>query len=105
MILDNLSIHSASAAKALRDRGCRFLFPPPDRPDLNPIEIAFAILKAHLRRVGARTFTQLITTVAAIGDLFTPEECSHFLRRARYASTQTHDAVSANAARAASFKA
>lgn len=41
--LDNLSTHhSPRAAKALKDRGCWFLFLPPYSPDLNPIEMAFA---------------------------------------------------------------
>lgn len=29
----------------------------PYRPDMNPIETAFSKLKAHLRRIGARSFT------------------------------------------------
>ena len=32
---------------------------PPYSPDLNPIEMAFAKLKAHLRRIGARTISDL----------------------------------------------
>ena len=51
VILDNLSTHkSPRAAQALKDRGCWFLFLPPYSPDLNPIEQAFAKLKAHLRK-------------------------------------------------------
>ena len=58
VILDNLSSHkSPGAARALRDIGAWFLFLPPYSPDLNPIEMAFSELKAHLRRIGARTFT------------------------------------------------
>ena len=56
VILDNLATHkNAQAAKAMRKAGCWFLFLPPYSPDLNPIEMAFSKLKAHLRRVGART--------------------------------------------------
>ena len=51
VILDNLATHqNAAAAKAMRDAGCWFLFLPPYSPDLNPIEMAFSKLKAHLRR-------------------------------------------------------
>jgi transposase len=54
IILDNLATHkNAEAAKAMREAGCWFLFLPPYSPDLNPIEMAFSKLKAHLRRIGA----------------------------------------------------
>ena len=62
VILDNLATHkNAEAARALRNAGCWFLFLPPYSPDLNPIEMAFSKLKAHLRRIGARTFTDMFT--------------------------------------------
>jgi hypothetical protein len=42
-------LHKSKAAeKAIKDRGARILFLPPYSPDLNPIEMAFAQLKAHL---------------------------------------------------------
>jgi transposase len=88
VILDNLSTHrNARAAQALRDRGCWFLYLPPYSPDLNPIEMAFAKLKQLLRGVGARTFDHLIKALGDICDLFTPEECSNYLRHAGYVST------------------
>ena len=60
VILDNLATHkNAEAEKAMRKAGCWFLFLPPYSPDLNPIEMAFSKLKAHLRRIGARTFTDV----------------------------------------------
>ena len=61
VILDNLSTHkSPRAAQALNERGCWFLFLPAYSPNLNPIEMAFSKLKAHLRRIGARTFDTLL---------------------------------------------
>ena len=55
VILDNLSTHkSPRAAQTLKERGCWFLFLPAYSPDLNPIEMAFSKLKAHLRRISAR---------------------------------------------------
>ncbi|MEQ9124048.1 MAG: transposase, partial [Alphaproteobacteria bacterium] len=87
VILDNLSTHkSPRAAQALRDRQCWFLFLPPYSPDLNPIEQAFAKLKAHLRRIGARTYDALIDAIGDVCDLFQPEECRNFLTAAGYAS-------------------
>ena len=86
VICDNLSVHkNLKAAEALRERGCWFLFLPPYSPDLNPIEMAFAKLKAYLRRIGARTFDQLINAIGEICDLFTPEECWNYLVAAGYA--------------------
>ncbi|WPZ31617.1 transposase (plasmid) [Sulfitobacter sp. OXR-159] len=49
VILDNPSTdQSPRAAEALRRRGCWYLFLPTYSPDLNPIELAFTKLKAHL---------------------------------------------------------
>jgi transposase len=48
VILDNVNFHkSARAAQALKARGAWFLFLPQYSPDLNPIEMAFAKLKAQ----------------------------------------------------------
>jgi transposase len=87
VILDNLSSHKSEKAKAsLKERGAWFLFLPPYSPDLNPIEMAFAKLKAHLRRIGARTIEALWKAVGDICDLFTPEECWNYLKHAGYVS-------------------
>jgi len=87
VILDNLSTHkSARAAQAMRNRGCWFLFLPSYSPDLNPIEQAFAKLKAHLRRIGARTYDALIQAIGDICDLYTPAECRNYFNAAGYAS-------------------
>jgi transposase len=68
--MDNLATRkNAEAEKAMHKAGCWFLFLPPYSPDLNPIEMAFSKLKAHLRRIGARTFTDLFSAIAEIYDL------------------------------------
>lgn len=67
VILDNLAVHkSARAAECLKDRGAWFLFLPPYSPDLSPIEMAFAKLKAHLRAAAARTFDALWKAIGNI---------------------------------------
>ncbi|MDA3888026.1 MAG: IS630 family transposase, partial [Allgaiera sp.] len=79
VIRDNLSTHrSPRAAEALQRQGCRVLVLPPYSPDLNPIEMAFSKLKAHLRRIGARTFDALFEALGDICDLFEPQECWNF---------------------------
>jgi transposase len=85
VILDNLSSHKSEKAKAiLKDRGAWFLFLPPYSPDLNPIEMAFAKLKAHLRRIGARTIDDLWKAIGGICDLYSPDECWNYLKDAGY---------------------
>ena len=87
VILDNLATHNSdTATRMLKAHGCRFLFLPACSPDLNPIEMAFPKLKANLRRIGARTFDQLIEAIGEICDLFTPDECRNFFHAAGYTS-------------------
>jgi transposase len=52
----------------------RFL--PPYSPDFNPIEQAFAKLKAMLRKAAARTIDTLWAAIAKIIGTFTPTECA-----------------------------
>jgi transposase len=87
VILDNLSVHkSARAEQTVRERGAWMLFLPQYSPDLNPIEMAFSKLKAHLRAAAARTFDALWTALGDICVLFDPIECWNFFKAAGYAS-------------------
>jgi transposase len=85
VILDNLSSHkSERAAQAIQARGAWMLFLPPYSPDLNPIEMAFSKLKAHLRAAAARTIDELWKAIGSICALFSPEECSNYFAAAGY---------------------
>ena len=85
IILDNLSVHkSPKAAQTLKDIGCWFLPLPPYSPDLNPIEMAFAKLKALLRKAAARTYDDLWKAVGTVCDLFTEDECLNYFIAAGY---------------------
>ncbi len=87
VILDNLSVHkSATAAATLKERGAWFLFLPQYSPDLNPIEMAFSKLKAHLRAAAERTFETLWRSLGDICGLFEHEECWNYFKTAGYAS-------------------
>ena len=56
VIMDNLGSHKGAAVReAIEAVGARLLFLPPYSPDFNPIENAFAKLKALLRKAAART--------------------------------------------------
>ena len=86
VILDNLSSHkSPKASQHLKDKGAWFLFLPPYSPDLNPIEMAFAKLKALLRKAEARTIEALWRAVGDICSLFQDQECWNFFNAAGYA--------------------
>ena len=79
VVLDILATHRNKEAEALlRAHGCWFRFLPPYSPDLNPIEMAFAKLKAHLRQSAARTLTDLSTAVVAALANFQPTHCQGF---------------------------
>lgn len=85
VILDNLNVHNSQrAAGALAARGAWFLFLPKYSPDLNPIEMAFSKLKAHLRKAAARTYEALWKAVGDICGLFKPEECWNFFKAQNY---------------------
>jgi transposase len=87
VILDNLAVHkSKKAAACLKRQGAWFLFLPAYSPDLNPIEQAFAKIKAHLRKAEARTLDALWRALGDICDLFEPQECWNYLKAAGYAS-------------------
>ena len=85
VVLDNLAVHKDPAvAAAVARAGAHLRFLPPYSPDFNPIELAFAKLKAFLRAARPRTFDQVVELVRIAMTLFTPQECANFVRHAGY---------------------
>jgi transposase len=85
VIMDNLRSHKvAGLREAIEAAGASLLFIPPYSPDLNPIEQAFAKLKALLRAKAIRTVDALWKALGSLVDCFTPEECANFLRHDGY---------------------
>lgn len=85
VILDNLPAHKGAGARAAIEAvGARLLFLPPYSPDFNPIENAFAKLKAMLRKAAARTIDELWRAIGQAIDLFTPGECANYFAAAGY---------------------
>jgi transposase len=85
VIMDNLCIHkTAAVARLIEARGAAVRYLPPYSPDLNPIEMAFAKLKSHLRREAARTLESLQPAVARSLQQFQPAHCRGFFRHAQY---------------------
>ena len=85
VIMDNLSSHRGPRTRTLIGAaGARLLFLPPYSPDFNPIESAFAKLKALLRKAAERTIEGLWSAIGRIVDLFTPPECANYFAACGY---------------------
>lgn len=85
VVMDNLPAHRvAGVRQAIEARGAGVLYLPPYSPDFNPIELAFAKLKALLRAAAARTIPDLWTAIAEAIERFTPEECRNYFAAAGY---------------------
>jgi transposase len=85
VIMDNLSSHKrASVRKLIEETGASLLFLPPYSPDFNPIEKAFARLKAMLRKAGERTVTGLWDLIGRLVDIFKPDECANYFTSCGY---------------------
>ena len=81
VILDNLSSHTGPRVRALIEAaGASLLYLPPYSPDFNPIENAFAKLKALLRKAAERTVEGLWTAIGSLLDAFTPVECTNYFQ-------------------------
>jgi transposase len=85
VVMDNLSSHKGSRVRQLiEERGCELIYLPPYSPDLNPIEEAFAKLKALLRRAGARTCEALIEAIGRALDALTASDARGFFEHRGY---------------------
>ena len=70
--------------EAIEAAGASLRYLPPYSPDLNPIENAFAKLKAMLRKAGARTINGLWSKIGDILGAFSPAECHNYFRHCGY---------------------
>lgn len=85
VVMDNLPAHKAAGERdAIEAAGASLLYLPPYSPDFNPIENAFAKLKALLRAKAERTIMTLWDAVGAVIDLFTPTKCTNYFKAAGY---------------------
>lgn len=71
--------------KSQEAAGATRLYLPPYSPDLNPIEMAFAKLKAHLRKTAERSMPDLWDKIGSILHTFSAAECQNFFSHAGYA--------------------
>jgi len=85
VIMDNLGSHKSPAVRAeIESAGAELRFLPPYSPDFNPIKMAFAKLKALLRKAATRTRDALWDAVGAALEAFTPNECANYFEAAGY---------------------
>lgn len=85
LVMDNLAAHkTVGVREAVAAQGASVLYLPPYSPDLNPIEMAFAKLKALLRAAEPRSKDALWRTIGALLDHFSPLQCRNMLRHAGY---------------------
>jgi transposase len=88
VVMDNLSSHKGQRVREIIEAtGATLRFLPPYSPDFNPIENAFAKLKAHLRKAAERTIDGLWNAIGRIVDLFSPAECRNYFANAGYDAT------------------
>ena len=71
-------------AEAIAARGAELRYLPPYSLDLNPIEQAFAKLKALLRQAAERTVDGPWNTIGRLLDPFPPAECANYLANSGY---------------------
>ena len=88
VVLDNLAVHKQPEVRAaIEHAGALLRFLPPYSPDFNPIEQAFAKLKAFFRAFRPRTFDHVCELMAAALGLFMPDECANYVRHCGYRFT------------------
>jgi transposase len=90
VVMDNLSSHKGQKVRErIEAAGASLLYLPPYSPDFNPIENAFAKLKALLRKAAERTIDGLClwTAIGRIVDLFVPDERRNYFAAAGYDAT------------------
>jgi len=83
--MDNLSSHKRPRVRALIEAaGARVLYLPPYSPAFNPVEKAFAKLKALLRKAAERTVEGLWRAIGRLVDLITPAEARNYFESCGY---------------------
>jgi len=88
VVMDNLSSHKvAGVREAIAARGAKLVYLPPYSPDFNPIENAFAKLKARLRQAEERTVEGLWSRMGEVLGQFSPAECRNDFRHGGYTAT------------------
>ena len=85
VIADNLGAHKvAGIQRAIQAAGATLWYLPPYSPDLNPIELCFAKLKALVRTARCRSTETLWPFLGECLAHFSPDECRNYFRHCGY---------------------
>lgn len=83
VFMDNVRTHKVDGVvEALKAVGAKVRYLPAYSPDVNPIEMLFAKLKAALRKGAARTVEALWKLIGKLVKQFAPDECANYFRHA-----------------------
>jgi transposase len=94
VVMDNLVCHKRVAAvRAIERAGCTVCYLPPYSPDFNPIEMAFAKVKAQLRAAELRTIDRVEAFFGTVHETFPTQECGNYIRHAGYTATDLPKAL------------
>jgi transposase len=86
VVIDNLPAHKPEEVRTIIEAaGATLRYLPPYSPDLNPIELSFAKLKAHLRKAEERTIPALYDRIALALHTFQADEFRKYFRKSGYA--------------------
>jgi transposase len=69
----------------IRAAGARLWYLPPDSPDLNSIEQAFAEIKRWMRTAQKRTIDDTWRHIGSLVATIEPDECHNYFANAGYA--------------------
>ncbi len=86
VVMDNLPAHKVEGVRRqITGAGAELRSLPAYSPDLNPIEMAFSQLKAHLRKAAERTIPALWDCIGQCLPKITPQICANYFADAGYA--------------------
>jgi transposase len=86
LFMDNLSAHKVAGLEELiHSRGAHLIYLPPYSPDFNPIELAWSKVKSILRRIKARTFSDLIDALKQALETITKQDIHAWFTHCGYA--------------------
>ena len=81
VVLDNLPAHKdKQARKVIEEKGAKLIFLPPYSPDLNPIEMVWAWVKAVLKTCRARTEDAVNKALQMAMDKLPNKAASEYIR-------------------------
>lgn len=85
VIADNLSAHKVAGVRgAIARADATLWYLPPYSPDVNPIELCFAKLKAIVRTARCRSIETRWPLLGHALTHFSPQECHHSFRHCGY---------------------